>query len=55
VERLILNHNDLYIVSSLSHPRMFSNFVNLKELHLTNAFTEQIVSQWYLLNLEVDE
>jgi hypothetical protein len=52
VKRLILNHNDLYIVSTLSHPRVFSNFVNLKELHLTNAFTEQIVSQWYLLNLE---
>jgi len=52
VKRLILDHNDLYIVSSLSHPRVFSNFVNLKELHLTNAFTEQIVSQWYLLNLQ---
>lgn len=52
VERLILNHNDLYIVSTLAHPRVFSNFENLRELHLTNAFTEQIVSQWYLLNLE---
>lgn len=52
VRRLILNHNDIYIVSSMSHPRVFSNFIHLEELHLTNAFTEQIVSQWYLLNLQ---
>ena len=32
--------------------RVFSNFIHLEELHLTNAFTEQIVSQWYLLNLQ---
>ena len=36
VKRLILNHNDLFVVSN---PRVFSNFVNLEELHLTNAFT----------------
>ncbi|XP_023333410.1 phospholipase A2 inhibitor [Eurytemora carolleeae] len=52
VRRLILNHNDLYIVSGMAHPRVFSNFMNLEELHLTNAFTEQVVSQWYLLNLQ---
>lgn len=52
VKRLILNHNDIYIVSGMSHPRVFSNFANLEELHLTNAFTEQVVSQWYLLNLQ---
>jgi len=52
VKRLILNHNDLYIVSTMSHPRMFSNFVNLEELHLTNAFTEQIDSKWYLTDLK---
>jgi Leucine-rich repeat (LRR) protein len=52
VKRLILNHNDLYIVSGMDHPRMFSNLINLEELHLTNAFTEQVVAQWYLLNLQ---
>ena len=51
VKRLILNHNDLYIVSTMHHPRVFSNFVNLEELHLTNAFTEQIDSKWYLDDL----
>jgi hypothetical protein len=49
---LILNHNDLYIVSTMHHPRLFSNFVNLEELHLTNAFTEQIDSKWYLSDLK---
>lgn len=52
VRRLILNHNDIYIVSGMSHPRVFSNFQHLEELHLTNAFTEQVVSQWYLLSLQ---
>jgi len=52
VRRLILNHNDLYIVSTMHHPRVFSNFVNLEELHLTNAFTEQIDSKWYLSDLK---
>jgi len=52
VKRLILNHNDLYIVSTMHHPRVFSNFVNLEELHLTNAFTEQIDSKWYLNDLK---
>ena len=52
VKRLILNHNDLYIVSTMNHPRIFSNFVNLEELHLTNAFTEQVDSKWYLADLK---
>jgi len=52
VKRLILNHNDLYIVSTMNHPRVFSNFINLEELHLTNAFTEQIDSKWYLTDLK---
>ena len=52
VKRLILNHNDLYIVSTMNHPRIFSNFVNLEELHLTNAFTEQVDSKWYLSDLK---
>lgn len=52
VKRLILNHNDLYIVSAMHHPRVFSNFENLEELHLTNAFTEQIDSKWYLTSLK---
>lgn len=46
VKRLILNHNNLSISSdddddvNHHHPRVFSNFVNLMELHLTNAFAD---------------
>lgn len=45
VKRLILNHNNLSISSddddeNHHHPRVFSNFVNLMELHLTNAFSD---------------
>ncbi|KAK7792425.1 hypothetical protein R5R35_011427 [Gryllus longicercus] len=45
VTRLILNHNDLRISDGFGddnkhHPRVFSNFVNLRELHLTNAFAD---------------
>ena len=52
VKRLILNHNDLYIVSTMNRPRLFSIFINLEELHLTNAFTEQVDSKWYLTDLK---
>uniref|UniRef100_A0A182N572 LRRCT domain-containing protein n=1 Tax=Anopheles dirus TaxID=7168 RepID=A0A182N572_9DIPT len=46
VRRLILNHNNLSISRyddeefNHHHPRVFSNFVNLQELHLTNAFAD---------------
>lgn len=46
VKRLILNHNNLSISSddddefNHHHPRVFSNFINLEELHLTNAFSD---------------
>lgn len=45
VERLILNHNNLSISPSEDeanhlHPRIFSNFLNLRALHLTNAFAD---------------
>ncbi|XP_054271638.1 toll-like receptor 3 [Macrosteles quadrilineatus] len=43
VERLILNHNQISISSkepSHHHPRIFSNFENLVELHLTDAFAD---------------
>lgn len=45
VKRLILNHNNLSISAdeedyNLHHPRVFSNFINLMELHLTNAFAD---------------
>ncbi|KAL1505913.1 hypothetical protein ABEB36_005362 [Hypothenemus hampei] len=44
VERLILNHNNISIAEeddrNFHHPRVFSNFVNLQELHLTNAFAD---------------
>ncbi|XP_014290367.1 trophoblast glycoprotein isoform X2 [Halyomorpha halys] len=39
VERLILNHNELTTDAS-HHPRLFSNFQNLLELHLTDAFDD---------------
>lgn len=45
VKRLILNHNNLTISSRDGgdhhhHPRVFSNFINLESLHLTNAFSD---------------
>lgn len=44
VERLILNHNNITISNQYDanyhHRRVFSNFYNLKELHLTNAFAD---------------
>lgn len=46
VERLVLDHNELSLSSVKTgnedhrHPRMFSNFINLKALHLTNAFKD---------------
>ncbi len=45
VQRLILNHNNLSISRedgefNHHHARVFSNFINLKELHLTNAFSD---------------
>lgn len=44
VERLILNHNNISISEqdevNHHHPRVFSNFINLQELHLTNAFAD---------------
>ena len=32
--------------------RILTNFYNLEELHLTNAFTELIDSKWYLGDLK---
>lgn len=45
VKRLLLNHNNLTISRdggdvNHHHPRVFSNFVNLESLHLTNAFAD---------------
>lgn len=45
VERLILNHNNLSISRdddevNHHHPRVFSNFMNLQSLHLTDAFDD---------------
>ncbi|XP_059619768.1 leucine-rich repeat-containing protein 15 [Phlebotomus argentipes] len=50
VRRLILNHNNLSISRddddfNHHHPRVFSNFVNLTELHLTNAFADNTSDQ----------
>ena len=52
VEKLILNHNDLRISGNENHPRMLTNFGNLRELQLTNAFTEVIDSKYYLDDLQ---
>lgn len=44
VETLILNHNKLTISDTdddnYHHPRVFSNFINLQQLHLTDAFAD---------------
>ncbi|KOC60963.1 Trophoblast glycoprotein [Habropoda laboriosa] len=40
VERLILDSNELSLDPGRNHPRLFSNFVSLLELHLTNAFED---------------
>ncbi|XP_015181804.1 PREDICTED: toll-like receptor 5 [Polistes dominula] len=40
VERLILDFNELSLDPAKSHPRVFSNFVSLLELHLTDAFED---------------
>lgn len=50
VKRLILNHNNLSISRdddefNHHHPRVFSNFINLMELHLTNAFADNTTEQ----------
>eukprot|EP00095_Tigriopus_kingsejongensis_P004630 maker-scaffold291_size219542-snap-gene-0.13 protein:Tk04630 transcript:maker-scaffold291_size219542-snap-gene-0.13-mRNA-1 annotation:"hypothetical protein DAPPUDRAFT_103849" len=52
VKRLLLNHNNLSVSGRHYHERFLSNFVNLEELHLTNAFTETIDSKWYLKSLK---
>lgn len=51
VKLLILDHNNLSISSdgdddvNYHHPRVFSNFINLNSLHLTNAFSDNTSSQ----------
>lgn len=40
VERLILDFNELSLDPAKNHPRVFSNFVSLLELHLTDAFED---------------
>ncbi|KRT81714.1 hypothetical protein AMK59_5595 [Oryctes borbonicus] len=49
VEMLILNHNNIKISydedKTYHHPRVFSNFINLRELHLTNAFADNTDEQ----------
>lgn len=49
VKRLILNHNNISISEeddgNFHHPRVFSNFINLEELHLTNAFADNTDAQ----------
>lgn len=53
VKRLVLNHNDLLITGKQHHhKRILTNFYNLEELHLTNAFTELIDAKWYLEDLK---
>lgn len=50
VQRLLLNNNNLSIsrdedMVNHHHPRVFSNFVNLQSLHLTNAFGDNSSAQ----------
>jgi len=51
VEILMLNHNNLKISGEMHHARILTNFYNLRELHLTNAFTEMVDSKYYLNDL----
>ena len=53
VQTLFLNNNDIDI-SERERPRMFSNFDSLVNLHLTNAFTENTTSSYYLLSFLLD-
>lgn len=41
VTKLILDHNELLITGQHFHSRIFSNFGNLEELHLRDAFGER--------------
>ncbi|KAL7646539.1 UNVERIFIED_CONTAM: hypothetical protein RMT77_001790 [Armadillidium vulgare] len=53
VETLILNFNDLEITDHYQRNRIFSNFNNLKYLHLTDAFTDRYnASAYYMLSLQ---
>ncbi|XP_033219388.1 uncharacterized protein LOC117174403 [Belonocnema kinseyi] len=40
VRRLILDFNQISLDPTRSHPRLFSNFISLEELHLTDAFED---------------
>ncbi|KAK0158505.1 hypothetical protein PV328_009502 [Microctonus aethiopoides] len=40
VQRLNLDYNELSLNSQGNHPRVFSNFISLLELHLTDAFED---------------
>ncbi|XP_012263972.1 phospholipase A2 inhibitor beta isoform X2 [Athalia rosae] len=40
VEQLFLDFNELSLDPARSHPRVFSNFISLLELHLTDAFED---------------
>ncbi|XP_057335574.1 phospholipase A2 inhibitor [Microplitis mediator] len=40
VQRLYLDFNELSLDSQSNHPRVFSNFISLLELHLTDAFED---------------
>lgn len=52
LQTLILNHNNLSIVESHRHIRVFSNLKRLQSLHLTNTFADVQDSRWYLVSLE---
>lgn len=53
VETLILNFNDMEITDRYERHRIFSNFESLRNLHLTDAFTDSYnASAYYLRKLE---
>ena len=59
VERLILDFNELSLDPARSHPRVFSNFVSLLELHLTDAIENGPPKRscsdttWYFLSIVI--
>lgn len=51
VKKLILDNNRLTITGENFHPRIFSNFESLEELHLKNAFAETTRQQNFMEDL----
>lgn len=55
VKTLILDNNDLYVISKDHHPRVFSNFELLETLSLRNTYTDKIKDyELYLYDIFIE-